>query len=174
MPLEQLLNEALVMGSLFTTMEVFFTAGISYLHQKSPTQVPLPFHQQKNDVLRGHSYPIMFVLGALASPYMQYVKPYVESAVSTLGSYAVFAVGICAVEYACGKLTDTSSGKINFAPWREVYAYLEQRVKEAFPSTKNIPLTLGKKSVFLPLLPAWMAVGAFVDYVHGWMQRTGG
>ncbi len=161
MPLENLL-----MGSLFTTMEVFFTAGISYLHRNFPTEVPDHFHQQESDPLRGYSYPIMFALGAfVATPAVQYVLPAVQQSAGALASYVVFGLGVLATEYLCGKIDDTL-GKKWFAPWREVYDYLEQRVKETFPSTKELPLTIGKKSVFLPLLPVWCAVGAFLDYVH--------
>ena len=184
MPLEQLLNEAVVMGSLFTTLEVGFTAALSWEQKRKQDKDNIiyisPFLnsiKSKERPLHGHSYPIMFAFGAMAAPYLQYVQPLVQQTIGSLGSYAVFGVGVCAVEYACGKITDTFSGKINFlgkpvtfdlAPWREVYQYLEQRVQETFPAMKKMPmpLTMGRKSVFLPLLPVWCAIGAFVEYVH--------
>ncbi|MBI2666929.1 hypothetical protein HYX13_04925 [Candidatus Woesearchaeota archaeon] len=178
MSLENILTESIVMGSLFTTMEVGFTAALTWEQKKKQKKENVvyisPFQNRKEKPLHGFSYPIMFALGTMAAPYMQYIQPHVEHTVGNFGSYAIFGLGVCAVEYACGRLTDISSGKINLAPWREVYTYLEQRIKETFPSTKNVPLALGKKSVFLPLLPAWMVVGAAVDYLHNWMQKAGG
>ena len=136
-----------------------FNAALRWEHRYSQPTVPFPYPDVQGSPITGNSYPIMFLLGSLSVPSLHYITPLIQTAVphQWMG-YALFGAGVCGVEYACGKL-----GK---APWKEVYKYLEARCKQKYTWLKKTPLTLEDGSVFLPLLPAWAAMGAGVQIVH--------
>ncbi|MFH1064013.1 MAG: hypothetical protein V1729_02960 [Candidatus Woesearchaeota archaeon] len=158
MSLEGLVVESAAIGGLFTAGEVFFNAALAWEYKISDKTVPFPRKLDPGSPIHGHSYPIMFAMGVPATLALHHALPYVEQFAGEYASYGAFGLGVVALEYICGK--------IGMAPWREVYGYLEKRFHKAMPWTKRLPLSIGDKSSFLPLLPVWSAVGAALSYAH--------
>ena len=156
MALEQIVGECILFGSVFTQAEVLFNSVLVAEHRRSKDvhHVSFPYPETPDSPVRGHSYPIMGLLGALSVPVLHYA-PVIPNPVARL---AVFGLAIVGTEYVCGKL--------GYAPWKEVYTYLEARFKQAVPKLQTTRLTLAEGSVFLPFIPVWGSMGMLVSYLH--------
>ncbi|MBI4016300.1 MAG: hypothetical protein HY363_01235 [Candidatus Aenigmarchaeota archaeon] len=118
----------------------------------------------------GHTYPIMYFYGVATSVIGHPVLEQLHQNFSSSVSYGLFGA-----MFACGAVAvEAAFGKIGYAPWREVYEYLEKRIAFSFEkgilshvrSLKIIPATVSDKSACLWLLPAWLSFASLLPYVH--------
>lgn len=144
MSIDQVVMDAVITGMFFTTAESLFNSALHLEHNIRQPKTSLPCQQEGS--IRGHSYPIMFPFGSLASLADTYAIPPIEQVTGTPTAYCIFGLGFFATEYLCHLA--------GHAPWREVYSYLRQR----FEKITTLPLTAGNDSVFFPLLPAWIGM----------------